>query len=610
MLDAADLPPPSPLPERGAAERHPPPEPAVQGDQWLRSAIKLAPIGIFVTDAHGNYRDLNERWSLITGLSRAEGLRAGWAQALHPEQRAAAQSRWEQALAQGEEYTDEVQFLHADGRVVIAVVRAAPEYDPNQTVVGFVGTLVDVTKRVAIERALRESEDRYRRLFEGSADAIVLTDDLGNYLEANLAAAKLFGIPRETLLQMNVGQLTVTDGPPSAERFERYRQTGQDQGEFIFIHADGSRRVAEYTAVRLGPNMHQSVLRDVTALRAAQDDLRLSEERFRNAFIHAGIGMALVDLNGRWLQINPALCQIVGYREAEMLRMTFQMITHPDDLEADLEYARQLLTGQIEAYRMDKRYIRKDGSLVWVQLTGSLVRDHNGVPRQFVAQVENISQRRDWEERLRASLTEKEILLKEIHHRVKNNLQVIASLLRLQAEHIEAPAAREMLFDSQRRVRSMALVHERLYQSGDLGRIELGEYIQRLVGDLLRSYRYTTQIDLELAIGVPIAIDTDRAITFGLILNELVSNSIKHAFPNRERGAIRVSVQREAADVVMEIADDGVGMPDGITIATSPSMGLQVVDALTAQLGGTIARLAQPGTVICLRFPERNANHG
>src|SRR5262249_36110080 len=157
--------------------------------------------------------------------------------------------------------------------------------------------------------------------------------------------------------------------------------------------------------------------------------------------------------DGKWLRVNRTLCELVGYSEEELLAADFQTITHPDDLEADLRALRQLLSGQISTYQMEKRYFHKAGHAVNVLLSVALVRDPRGGPLYFVSQIQDVTQRKRSEEQTQASLREKEVLLREIHHRVKNNLQVITSLLDLQARYVHDPESVALFRASQDRVR-------------------------------------------------------------------------------------------------------------------------------------------------------------
>jgi two-component sensor histidine kinase len=207
------------------------------------------------------------------------------------------------------------------------------------------------------------------------------------------------------------------------------------------------------------------------------------------------------------------------------------------------------------------------------------------------------------ERAVRASLREKETLLKEVHHRVKNNLQVISSLLNLQSRHLTDEASRTLLEESQDRVHSIALVHETLYQSGDLAQIEFSEYLSSLVAHLTNSWGSEAsgvRISVE-ASGVRLPVDV--AIPCGLIVNELVTNSFKHAFPHTARGtvAVRVSAAQERR-IRLVVSDDGVGLPEKVDVAKSGSLGLELVAALARQLRASVQVTRQSGTTFELRF--------
>jgi two-component sensor histidine kinase/HAMP domain-containing protein len=215
-----------------------------------------------------------------------------------------------------------------------------------------------------------------------------------------------------------------------------------------------------------------------------------------------------------------------------------------------------------------------------------------------------ISERKRAEEQIKTSLSEKEVLLKEIHHRVKNNLQVISSLLNLQSGYVEDEGAREIFLDSQNRVRSMALVHEKLYRSQDLARVDLADYIQNLATFLFRSYRtgiggVTLSIKAE-----DVSLGIDAAVPCGLILNELISNALKYAFPNGQTG--EVCVQLHAHDdqqVTLIVADNGVGISPDLDLENTTSLGLQLVNTLTSQLDGTLDISSDAGTEFKITFP-------
>ena len=225
-------------------------------------------------------------------------------------------------------------------------------------------------------------------------------------------------------------------------------------------------------------------------------------------------------------------------------------------------------------------------------------------------------ERKRAEEQIQVSLKEKEVLLKEIHHRVKNNLQVVSSLMSLQARSLKGQQGRTMFRDSEDRIKSMALVHEQLYQSKDLAKIDFAEYIQNLTAHLFRSYGVnsgviTLQIDVK-----DVSLDADTAIPAGLIITELVSNALKYAFPPGQEGDIRIDCRAETdGKVALMVRDNGVGFPKEVDFRKTESLGLQLVSTLTNQLKGTIELDGSAGTAFTMMFaggPEkgRDSDHG
>jgi two-component sensor histidine kinase len=216
-----------------------------------------------------------------------------------------------------------------------------------------------------------------------------------------------------------------------------------------------------------------------------------------------------------------------------------------------------------------------------------------------------IAERKRTEERIVASLKEKEVLLKEIHHRVKNNLQVVSSLLSLQSRSISDERILALFQSSRMRVNAMALVHETLYRSHDLARVDLAEYIRGLADHIVAmSELLSGGAALELDVD-PVQVSVDTAMPCGLLLNELILNSLKHAFRDRGEGRIRITVRSEPpGDIVMVVSDNGRGFPEGLDFRKTSSLGLQLVNTLVAQLGGTIELAPAPGTRYTVRFPN------
>ncbi|UIJ37976.1 response regulator [Desulfobaculum bizertense] len=216
----------------------------------------------------------------------------------------------------------------------------------------------------------------------------------------------------------------------------------------------------------------------------------------------------------------------------------------------------------------------------------------------------NIEDRLKIEKKLSASLEEKEVLLKEIHHRVKNNLQIISSLLYLQSQHIPDPLAKEVFTESRCRVKSMALVHEKLYQSTDIAKIDYNEYLQQFVDFLKTTYLPPTH-DIELKLNVnDVYLPVDSAIPVSLIINELVTNAFKYAWPQAVTGTLTLDLVSNGSRVELGVADNGVGLPENFDIQQAESLGMQLISSLVQQLGGEIRIDSEPhkGTHVIIRF--------
>jgi PAS domain S-box-containing protein len=332
----------------------------------------------------------------------------------------------------------------------------------------------------------------------------------------------------------------------------------------------------------------------VLLIRRADADERAdarTQLRYRNLVeqIPAVVFTAALDGGQHDIYVGPQIENLLGYTQAEWLRnpVLWYERLHPDDRRLlDREFARGCATGG--PFKAECRFIAADGRVVWVHGEARLIKDTAGYPLFLQGVAFDITETKRAEEMVRASLLEKELLLKEIHHRVKNNLQITSSLLRLQVAKTTDDGARQTLRESQDRIRSIALVHEMLYRAQDLSRVSFADYVRALVLQLFRSYNvvgrrvgHVVQIDrVELGI--------DVAVPYGLIVNELVANALKHAFPEGRAGEIQITMKAEPSHYVLTVRDDGVGMPPSLDWKHADTLGLQLVRALAAQLDGRL----------------------
>jgi two-component sensor histidine kinase len=251
------------------------------------------------------------------------------------------------------------------------------------------------------------------------------------------------------------------------------------------------------------------------------------------------------------------------------------------------------------------RIIDRAGKGTYILSRGAPIRDNNGKVTSWVGIHFDVTDLRLATNRLEASLREKDVVIKEVHHRVKNNMQVINGFLLLQSQYLTDPLSIKMMEEAQQRVKTMALVHERLYQSKSLEFIDASDYINSLVTDLLNSSLLETRIETRVDVD-HININLDMAIPCGLIINELVTNSLKHAFKGRTGGLISVSMHLGADHrFTLTVQDDGVGLPADYTRRSAATLGTQLVRVLVGQLGGEMIVSGKNGAVFAMSFPEK-----
>lgn len=339
-----------------------------------------------------------------------------------------------------------------------------------------------------------------------------------------------------------------------------------------------------------------------------EQGLRDQEARIRSIVETAADGIIVIDEHGLVESFNPAAERLFGYTAAEMQGQNIRVLMPAPYHDEHDSYLRSFLdTGVKKVIGIGREVVgrRKDGATFPIDLGVSEM--WAGGERHFTGIIRDITERKHAQQRILDSLKEKEVLLREVHHRVKNNLQVITSLLNLQAGYIVDPRASAMLRESQNRIRCMSMIHESLYQADDLTRIDFAAYVRKLGANLQRFYGGSGLLRFHYEVP-PISLSMDTAIPCGLILHELVSNCCKHAYPGGAGGAIVISVQ-ETSDgrVQLVVEDHGVGLPADLNLEKTDSLGLRLVRALTGQLAGTIEFCPQQrGTKVALLFSNRH----
>lgn len=434
--------------------------------------------------------------------------------------------------------------------------------------------------------------DLWGRLAELCPDPLVVLDADKRIETLNVAAARLFGYPLPEALGLPFDSLAAA-------------RPGQMAGAGVL---EGTRRDGTHFPLEAnfrpggeGPDQHVIVtIRESASRVDAAPTVRTTEAQLAEAQQVARIGSWEWDIGTNQITWSDELYRLYGL-EPGSVNVDFDHF-----LGLLPEHERQRvgsIVGQAhatgESFVFDHEVVRPDGTKAILQGRGDVIKGADGKPIRMVGTSQDVTEARKAEKALRQSLQEKEVLLKEVHHRVKNNMQIIASLLNLQASHIEDPKARTAFLESRQRIKSMALIHEKLYETTTIARVDPADYLGALTRDVLRSYGTSAaQIQLDVR-AENVLVPIDAVVNLGLIASELVSNCLKHAFPDDRKGHIGVTLRSDGnKKAVLSVVDDGVGFPPGSDALSSPGLGLQLVTTLVEQLSGTMRVESAGGTAV------------
>ena len=503
-----------------------------------------------------------------------------------------------------------------------------PYIDSSGNINGVIVMAQDISHEKEMEVKLLEVEHKSTLLLNTIPDLLFEYDKNGNHIDYRTSNPESLYTSPENFLGKNVTEvLPASMSHDYLNHIKKAYSSGEIQVMEYSLNFNGNKKGFEARFIKSGTNRVLSIIRDITDKKVTENALKESEERYRSFIKHSSEGIYRlefrdpipVDLSlDEQLDIfskksfiaecNDVFARMYGFKDAteikglvnnvyreinrkETLRLRMYFIMNNYKL-TDVETEEQDLEGNVKCFLNNAHGILENGKLVRVW----------GVQR-------DITSKKHADEALKYSLLEKEILLKEIHHRVKNNLQIVTSLLKLQGKYITDEKAHKLLKDSQDRIHSMSIIHQKLYQSRDLSHIDFHDYILTIITHLQHSHgvledRVKINFDAKYII-MPI----DNAVPAGLIINELVSNSLKYAFPGSSTGNININIAYEKIDreFWLSVRDDGKGLPEEISISSPKTFGLTLVNLLVEQMGGTLEIVKSGGSEFRINF--RNSDY-
>lgn len=489
-----------------------------------------------------------------------------------------------------------------------------PRRASDGQVVGLVLAVSDVTERVRALEAAQSSEEQFRTAFEQAAVGMVLCNLEGRFVRANRRFCEIVGYTSDELAGRSFRDLTYPEDLPGNESLLARLLSGELSEYFMekrYVRKDGvpvwaslyvsARRQGSAAVHLLG------VVQDISEHKAAEVRLRREQAILQRAERLARLGSWEWDLKTQDLRWSDEMYRQFGFSRDELPTPTPAHVAariHRDDF-SKLAQQREEALRQGSYRPIEYRILHPSGETRWVRAEGEVTRGPDGQPERMFGFVLDITEQKQTEERIAAQLREKEVLLQEVHHRVKNNLSIIAAMLNLQANKLGDASARTALLASHGRVHAMALVHEMLYRSGELAHIRFQEHIERLCRQLVSTYetepgrvRLVSRID-------DVVLELGQAIPASLILNELVSNALKYAFPGGREGTIEVALQsRPDGGFCLDVRDTGVGLPAEVEPERVGSLGLRLVVNLAQQLGASLSVERGQGTRFRIDVPS------
>jgi PAS domain S-box-containing protein len=590
---------------RDVTERRQAEEALRESEERFKILFQSAPDAYYLCDLKGTLIDGNKMAEKLTGFKKEELVGKNFLKLrlLPPTQIPKAAKLLMKNTKGISTGPDEFRLHRKDGTKVMVGISTHPVLIKDQTLV--LGIARDITERKRAEEAIKESEEKFRMLAEKSPNMIFINKK-GRVVYANQQCEEVMGYRREEFYSPDFDFFSMID-PDSIGIVRAYFQKhmrGEEVSpyEYSLITKTGKRIDALVTTKLIsfgGESAILGIITDITERKQAEEALKKSEEKYRHLVENTNEVLYATDENGIITYISPVAKTLSGYSPSEVIGKNYAQFIYKEDVESVQESFQKNIKG--DPGPSECRIVTKSGDLKWIRSSGRpIFLNDRFLGIQGV--MSDITDQKRAEDEIKASLIEKEAMMREIHHRVKNNLQIVSSLLRLQARSIKSKTLKDTFEIAQNRIKSMALIHEVLYLSENLDRINFSDYIKRITNHLFAVFnKKAKKIRLNLDVG-EFYLEIDKAIPCGLIINELVSNAFKHAFPDGKSGKIQVSLKNKLDRYTIEVRDNGVGFPDDVDMNNTETLGLQLVNDLVKQIEGAYEMRQENGTIFKIAF--------
>ncbi len=458
---------------------------------------------------------------------------------------------------------------------------------------------------------LKQNHETYRLLYENAPMAYQSLDESGNIIDVNQTWLEKLGYKKEDVIGSWFGDFLNSNHVEKFRiNFPRFKDAGKTSNvEFVMVKADGNEITVSFDG-KIGydsrGNFKQThcIFKDITAQKVAENAMRESEKYYKTIFENTGTATIIVEEDSTISLVNTQFEHLYGVKWDEIEgKIKWTDLVTIQHLPKMLRYHKLRRKNPEEVprnYEFD--FVDSSGAIKNIFVTVAIIPETS----KSLVSLQDITYMKVTEGTLKTTINEKDTLLREIHHRVKNNLQIISSLLNLQSRYIQDNDTLEVFKESQNRVRSMAIVHEKLYKSDNISKIDFGEYIEDLVGNLIYNYNIEPE-KIKFNTNIKnIFFDVDTCTPCGLIVNELLTNSVKHAFPGDMKGQISIDLKDNEGTYTLYVSDDGVGFPEDVDYTNTDTLGLQLVTNLVNQLDGSLEIINKGGTTIKIIFKDFN----